>query len=175
MSLWHCLAFCLTAERRMETCKDSRPILQQQGENIKLDQLKQATWHTEVTQNILVENMRDLMQSPTTVPWGSRKNGHGRGPERAQNQPQMKGHNYFREVGLQFNLHCSFRLLLPVLILIPQLEPQMFQENNTCTGIFSNPGQDPQKRGSASAASQHRDTASSSPRKGWGKAYITGS
>ena len=120
MSLWHCLAFYLAAARRMETCKDSRPILQQQGENIKLDHLKQATWHTEATRNILVENMRDSKQSPTTVPWGSRKNGHGRGLERAQNQPQMKGHNYFREVSLSFNLHCCFRLLLPVLILIPQ-------------------------------------------------------
>lgn len=40
----------------------------------KVDQLKQATWCTEGTQNTSVENMKDLMfHGIYIVPWDSRK------------------------------------------------------------------------------------------------------
>lgn len=70
MNLWHSLAFYLTTERIMKTFKcssgqsyRSRAKTSNEIFAIKMDHLKQAIWHIEGTRNVLVENIKDLMQS----------------------------------------------------------------------------------------------------------------
>lgn len=118
----------------------------------KVDQLKQATWCMDSTQNISVENVKDLMQSLHCSMGFQKKTVIEvvfKGP---RNNPKWRV-IIILEKSISNSPVLFFQAVVH-LFLTSQSEPDIVQEKDLCNISFTSPGYDPEKHGSGSSPSQ---------------------